>query len=58
MATIMTDTLEDRSSPDGQETAAHGHPALRTPATFLDLLSIEDRTAVSRVRRSSFCVPA
>jgi CRP/FNR family cyclic AMP-dependent transcriptional regulator len=46
MATIMTDTLEDRSSPDGQETAAHGHPALRTPATFLDLLSIEDRTAM------------
>ena len=46
MATTMTDTLDDRSSPNEPASAEHARSALRTPATFLDLLSIEDRTAM------------
>ncbi len=42
----MTDTLDDRSSPNEPASAEHARSALRTPATFLDLLSIEDRTAM------------
>lgn len=42
----MTDNLEDRASTDETSGADGGQAAPRTPVTFLDLLSIEDRTAL------------
>lgn len=42
----MTDTLDDRSNGDEPATNDSSEVAPHTPAAFLDLLSVEDRTAL------------
>lgn len=42
----MTDNLEDRAFPTEQDSADSSRQTTRAPSSFLDLLSIDDRTAL------------